>query len=94
MKQNGSKSTNHSEEHDLLTPCQRTVKNRNLENGSKPTNHSEERDLLATLNLSSLFPETSATLIDGGKNTTVGGDLYFRFRMLLKSAIRTSFTCF
>ena len=66
-EQNGSKSTNHSEDHDLLTQYQWTVKNRNLENGFKSTNHSEERDLLAPLNIRSLFPETSATLIDGSE---------------------------
>ena len=39
-------STNHSEERNLLTPCQQTMKNINLQNGLKFTNHSEESDLL------------------------------------------------
>ena len=34
-----------------------------------------------------LFSKISGTLIDGSENATVGGDLNFGFRMLLKGAV-------
>ena len=67
---------------------------------AKSTNHSEERDLLTPLNLIYSFSKTSATLIDGRENATVGGYLNFRFCMLLKGAVsmflvtQTSFSVF
>ena len=67
-----------------------TWKNRNLQNGSKSANHSEERDALTPLNSFYSFSKTTATLIHGSENATVGGDLNFRFRMLLKGAVITS----
>ena len=70
------------EERDILTPCQQTVTIRSLQSGSKSTNHSELCDPLTPLN-----SKTTATLIDGRENITVGGDLNFRFRMLLKGAV-------
>ena len=63
------------------------MKNYNLQNGSKSTNHREERDLLTPLNSFYSFSKTSATLIDGSENATVGGDLNFRFHMVLKGAV-------
>ena len=63
------------------TAHQRTVKNRNLQTGSKSTNHREECDLFTPIELI-LF---TATLIE---NATVGGDLNFSFRMLLKGAVK------
>ena len=86
-QQNGLKSTNHSKERDLLTPCQRTMKNRSPQNGSKSSNHSDERDPLTPLNSFYSFSKTTARLIDGRENATIGGDLNFRFRMLLKGAV-------
>ena len=63
------------------------LKNRSLQNGSKSTNHSEERDPLTPLNSLYLFSKTTAILIDGRENATVGGDLNFRLGMLLKGAV-------
>ena len=47
----------------------------------------KESDFLTPLNSFYSFSKTSAMLIDGSENTTVRGDLNFRFRMLLKGTI-------
>ena len=67
-KEKPTKITKWIEEHDLLTLCQQTMKNRNLQNGSKSTNHGEERDLLTLLNSMYSFSKTSTMLIDGSED--------------------------
>ena len=62
-----------------------TMKNGNLQNGSKSNNHGEELNLF-------VFREFRYNWLTAVKNATVGGDLNFRFHMLLKSAVENPAT--
>ena len=57
-----------------------------------PTIMAKEHDLLTPLNSIYSFSKTSSTLIDGSENASVGGDLNFRFHILLKGAVKNKLT--
>ena len=72
-----------------LNICRSTING--PQNALKSPNHSEECDLLTLMTSVYLFSGASTTLLMTAKNATFGGDLNFRFCLLLKSAL--DFSC-